>query len=95
MVREVFEETGLEVEPLRLVGVYSDPDFGRTLGNGDQVQPVVACYEAQITGGRMNTESPETADLAFFPVDELPQMIPCCRTKAGDGFTERTAAFFR
>jgi 8-oxo-dGTP diphosphatase len=25
VVREVWEETGLEVEPVRLVGVYSDP----------------------------------------------------------------------
>jgi 8-oxo-dGTP pyrophosphatase MutT (NUDIX family) len=95
MIREVCEETGLEVEPVRRVGVYSDPSFGRTLHNGDQVQPIVACYEARIAGGAMHTDSPETLDLAFFAADDLPEMIRCCRIKAGDGFADQPTAFFR
>ena len=39
LVREVLEETGLKVEPERLVGVYSDPAVNHVVfPNGDQVQ---------------------------------------------------------
>jgi 8-oxo-dGTP pyrophosphatase MutT (NUDIX family) len=95
MIREVREETGLHVEPVRLVGVYSNPAFGRTLANGDQVQPIVACFEARIVGGRLHTDSPETLDLAYFAPDNLPPMLDCCRVKARDAFARRRAAFFR
>ena len=37
VIREVREETGLEVEPVALIGVYSSPDYAITYPNGDQV----------------------------------------------------------
>jgi len=52
--REVREETGLEVEPLRLTGLYSDPDYVLiTYPNGDRVQFVSATFECQVVGGRL------------------------------------------
>ena len=36
LVREVREETALEVVPERIVGVYSGPDFRVRYGNGDE-----------------------------------------------------------
>lgn len=95
IIREVHEETGLHVAPVRLVGIYSNPALGRILANGDQVQPIVACFEAQIVGGELHTDSPETLDLAYFALDNLPPMLDCCRTKARDAFAGRRAAFFR
>lgn len=95
MIREVHEETGLQVEPVRLIGVYSDPAFGKTYPNGDQVQAVVASFEARITGGALSPQSPETLDLAYFPPDALPPMQDCCQVKARDAFSGQQTAFFR
>jgi ADP-ribose pyrophosphatase YjhB (NUDIX family) len=95
MVREVHEETGLRVEPVRLTGVYSDPAFGKTLTNSDQVQPIVACFKARIVGGELRTDSPETLDLDYFAADNLPPMLECCQVKAGDAFVKHRSAVFR
>jgi 8-oxo-dGTP pyrophosphatase MutT (NUDIX family) len=94
MVREVYEETGLHVEPVRLIGAYGDPAFGRAYANGDYAQPVVAFFEARVVGGALNTDSAETLDLAYQPLDDLPPMLPCCRIKAGDALNGRRAAFY-
>jgi 8-oxo-dGTP pyrophosphatase MutT (NUDIX family) len=95
MMREVQEETGLQVEPLRLIGVYSDPAFGKTYPNGDQIQPIVALFEAQVVGGDLSSRSPETLELGYFSPDDLPPMQFCCRVKVADALAERRAAFFR
>jgi 8-oxo-dGTP pyrophosphatase MutT (NUDIX family) len=95
MMREVYEETGLEVEPLRLIGIYSDPAFGKTYPNGDQIQPIVTLFEARVVGGDLSPHSPETLELGYFWPDDLPRMQFCCRVKAADALTERRAAFFR
>jgi 8-oxo-dGTP pyrophosphatase MutT (NUDIX family) len=95
MMREVYEETGLQVEPSRLIGVYSDPSFGKTYPNGDQTQPVVALFEAHAVGGELSPHSPETLDLGYFAPEDLPPMQFCCRVKASDARAERRAAFFR
>jgi 8-oxo-dGTP pyrophosphatase MutT (NUDIX family) len=36
-VREAWEETGLLVEPVRVIGVYGGPEFHVTYSNGDEV----------------------------------------------------------
>jgi ADP-ribose pyrophosphatase YjhB (NUDIX family) len=95
IVREVYEETGLHVEPVRLIGAYGDPAFGRTLPNGDQVQPVVAFFEARAVGGDLHADLTETLELAYFPPDRLPPMLYCCQVKAHDALAGQRAAFFR
>ena len=62
-VREVQEETGLAVEVVRLLGLFSEPG-----------QPViVAAFAARETGGVL-TVGPETLDVGFFPADNLPPL---------------------
>jgi 8-oxo-dGTP pyrophosphatase MutT (NUDIX family) len=94
-VREVHEETGLQVEPLRLIGVYSNPAFGKTYPNGDRIQPVVALFGAQVVGGDLSSHSPETLELGYFSPDDLPPLQFCCRVKVADALAERRVAFFR
>ena len=61
--REVLEETGLEVEVQRLVGLFSE-----------QGHPViVAAFEARKTGGALEA-GPEAQEVGFFGVDELPPL---------------------
>lgn len=60
-VRETLEETGLVVEPTRLVGLYSRP----------QAAVVVAVFEARIASGLMGP-TPEALEVRLFPPDAIP-----------------------
>jgi len=96
VIREVREETGLEVEPVALIGVYSSPDFAITYPNGDQVQPVILFFECQVVGGTLQPDMEEVLEGRYFGSDdELPPMYPCCVAKARDAFTFSGQAFFR
>jgi ADP-ribose pyrophosphatase YjhB (NUDIX family) len=64
-IREVKEETGLDVELTRLVGVYS------RLGGGlSDVHSVL--YTARPVGGELQVQPGETLEIAYFPFDRLP-----------------------
>jgi 8-oxo-dGTP pyrophosphatase MutT (NUDIX family) len=69
-VREVLEETGLEVLVTRLVGIYTSPDLIIEFADGDRVQMVAMTFEAKIIGGELRL-SDETTDYGYFPVDSL------------------------
>jgi ADP-ribose pyrophosphatase YjhB (NUDIX family) len=60
-IRETLEETGLEVQPDHIVGVYSRP----------QAAIVVLVYQASIVGGHM-TSTPESLEVRAFPVEQIP-----------------------
>ena len=60
LVREVQEETGLDVEPVRLVGVYSDPEVNHIiLPNGDQIHVVSATFDCRVIGGTLRPDGEE------------------------------------
>lgn len=71
-IREVREETGLEISVERLVGVYTAP-VGRIISyeGGDVVQCLTIVVEASLTSGTL-TVSPESTAMEFFPPDRLP-----------------------
>ena len=62
-VREVREETNLDVETTGLLGVYSS--------NGSPV--ALVAYAARVTGGVLRAGD-EAQDARFFPVDTLPEL---------------------
>lgn len=62
-VREVLEETGLEVEVNRLVGLYSS--------RGSAV--ILAVYSARVVGGRLRPGS-EVQEVGLFDLDDLPPL---------------------
>ena len=95
-VREVREETGLEVEPVALIGVYSGSEYAFAYPNGDRVQPVTLFFECRVLGGDMQPDMQEIVDARYYgPDDDLPPMRPCCVAKARDGFAFQDRAFFR
>jgi 8-oxo-dGTP pyrophosphatase MutT (NUDIX family) len=71
VVREVWEETGLLVEPVRLVGVYGGPELHITYGNGDQVAVQSVVFECCIIGGQPSPDGHESLAVSFFPVEAL------------------------
>jgi mutator protein MutT len=96
VVREVFEEIGLTVEPVALIGVYSAPEHIFAYPNGDQVQPVTAFYECRVLEGELRPDMEEIVGARYFgPGDALPPMRPCCVDKAHDAFAFQGRAFFR
>lgn len=97
VVRETREETGLEVEPVRLVGLYSDPAFMHvTFPNGDQAHLVSATFECRIVGGRLRADGEESLEVAYFPPDALPENLVCDHgMRIQDALSGREAAFVR
>lgn len=71
--REVLEETGLEVEVTKLVGVYTTPDLLIEYPDGNKIQPVAFSFEVEITGGKL-TLSDETTEFGWYTLAEMEAM---------------------
>lgn len=73
VVREVKEETGLEVEIQRLVGVYSDPAYVVAYSGGEVRQQFSICFACRIAGGELAT-SDESLEVGFFAPHSIPDI---------------------
>jgi 8-oxo-dGTP pyrophosphatase MutT (NUDIX family) len=62
VVREVWEETGLEVEVVRLTGLYS----------WVAIDEVIYCFVCRVIDGTLLTLTSETNDARYFALDALP-----------------------
>jgi 8-oxo-dGTP pyrophosphatase MutT (NUDIX family) len=73
-VREVKEETGLDVEITGLVGTYTDPRHIIAYSNGEVRRQFNVCFTARVVGGTLAI-SDESSELRFVEpseVDALP-----------------------
>lgn len=75
-VREMWEETGLHVEPTRILGVFGGPDCAVEYGNGDRIAWVATLFAARVVGGVARPDGVETDALRFVGRDEW-QALPC------------------
>lgn len=67
IVREVREETGLEIEPLSVIGI-----FPSEYGSGDEAKPIFdVAYRCRIVGGKLEV-SDESEEARWFPLAEFP-----------------------
>lgn len=69
-MREVLEETGIEVVVGRLSGVYTNPRHVMAYDDGEVRQQFSLCFIAEPTGGSLTT-SDETSEVAYVPVPDL------------------------
>ena len=67
VIREVKEETGLECEIAKLVGVYSDPD------RDPRGHYVSVCYLLRVRGGELRADS-DAEEVKVFKLSELPEL---------------------
>ena len=74
-VRELKEETGLDVEVKHLIGVFTECDM--KYPNGDEAQCICIVYELEAVGGRLQCDGEETIQLSYFPLDRVPPLF--CR----------------
>lgn len=74
--REVYEETGLEMGQLDLIGVFSGKQHFVKLPNGDEFYPVTIAYiSKEIKGGVLQADGQETTVAKFFNMNELPEQL--------------------
>ena len=69
-IREVKEETGIDVEVISLVGVYSNPNHVVEYSDGEVRQQFSICFACRPIGGEPTT-SDETSEVAYLTRDEL------------------------
>jgi ADP-ribose pyrophosphatase YjhB (NUDIX family) len=97
VLREVWEETGLHVRLVRLVGVYSDPRnyMVTRYPDGNVVHSVSLCFVCERVSGTLQI-SHESTDIGYFPVQALPEpMMPSHRLRLQDVLAQQREAFVR
>ncbi len=87
-IREMKEETGLTVEPVRVLGVYGGKDFRVVYRNGDVVSYVTTAFECRVISGVLTPDHEEVLDARFFSEAEARSMrlSPMTRTILQDAF---------
>jgi 8-oxo-dGTP pyrophosphatase MutT (NUDIX family) len=71
VARELAEETGLIVEPTRLLGVYGGSDCRVTYSNGDVNEYVMTMFECRRLGGELRPDMDEVLDARYCSAPEL------------------------
>jgi len=92
VVREVKEETGIEVEVTGVVGIYTNPNHVMAYDDGEVRQQCSICFTTRMLGGQLATSS-ETSEVAWVAPDRLDslKMHPSMRLRI-DHYLERRSA---
>ena len=95
-VREVWEETGLEVRVVRLLGIYSTPHRVVYYADGNRWQIVSANFLVEITSGTLGVSN-ETTAVGFFSPPEMAELdiVDPHIERIQDFLAGQEAAFFR
>ncbi|GAA3843104.1 NUDIX hydrolase [Amycolatopsis tucumanensis] len=96
LVREVQEETGVDVEVVELIGVYSNPRHVIAYDDGEVRQEFSICFRARPTGGDLRTSS-ESKEVHWVPRERIADLNvhPSIHLRILHGFEERQSAFFQ
>ena len=71
VVREVKEETGLDVEIVRKIGEYHESGFH----DGIEYDYYPACFLAKPTGGKITRQKEEVEQIGLFGLKEVPKNL--------------------
>lgn len=95
-VRELLEETGLEVRVTKLIGIYTTPDILMEYPDGNRTQPVAFSFEAEIIGGKLGL-SDETTEVGWYTTQEMESMdiLEHHIVRIRDGMENRPEAFVK
>lgn len=85
IIREVGEETGLDVEVVGIVGTYTDPKHVFAYDDGEVRQEFSICFVARPVGGSLSV-SDESHEVRFFRPEEITDlpMVPSIRLRVMD-----------
>ncbi|WP_167628623.1 NUDIX hydrolase [Listeria valentina] len=73
LVREILEETGLQIKMKSLIGIYSK--YEDSYPNGDKVQPISYFFELELLSGKLSTQDEETLGLKYFKENNMPPLV--------------------
>ncbi|MNT27410.1 NUDIX domain protein [compost metagenome] len=76
-VRELFEETGLRVNTVTFITIFSGQDMYYKYPNGDEVYNVLAMFEVRDMEDQPRVNDHESLELRYFSLDEpIPNLNP-------------------
>jgi ADP-ribose pyrophosphatase YjhB (NUDIX family) len=70
-IREVKEETGLDVEPVRVAGIFAG--HKAQFPGPDQLFPLATWFDCRVRGGTITPDHEEADAVEFFPAERLPE----------------------
>ncbi len=74
VVREVEEETGLKVEPERLVGIYTNRRHVVAYDDGEVRQQFSICFACHVVGGQLVERADESLEVGFYSPEQIEGM---------------------
>ncbi|WP_433575583.1 NUDIX hydrolase [Nocardia brasiliensis] len=95
VVREVKEETGIDVEVTQLIGVFSDPAHVIAYDDGEVRQEYSICFHAKPISGELRTSS-ESKKVAWVEPEQLSSLDvhPSIMTRIDRGLDDRSEPYF-
>jgi 8-oxo-dGTP pyrophosphatase MutT (NUDIX family) len=75
VVRETYEETGLQVRPNRVAGVVGGLPCRVKNRAGHALEYLVTLFDCSVTGGELLDSGDETKALAWVPSEDLPSRL--------------------
>ncbi len=96
VIREVEEESGLQIEVTKLTGVYSDPNHVIAYKDGEVRQQFSICFFCKIIGGVL-IKSEESRTVDFIPIGELDSLDihETQKIRIHDALSDKCKAFIR
>ena len=73
-IRELKEETNINVNDLKLITVLSGKEYYFKYPNEDELDCVIALYKVSNYEGELNINDKESKELKFFSLDNLPEL---------------------
>ena len=96
IIRETWEETGLNIRVMRLTGVYSDPDWLVVYTDDSAVQIIALNFEAEVLDGKPGLSN-ETTDWGYFSLTDIDSLdiLLNHHQRVKDAFKNQSQAFIR
>ena len=73
-IRELKEETNINVNDLELITVLSGKEYYFKYPNEDELDCVIILYKVSNYNGELNINDEESKELKFFSIDNLPEL---------------------
>jgi 8-oxo-dGTP diphosphatase len=92
IVREVFEETGVDVVPERISSVTVTPEV--VYPNGDACAYLNVTFRCRAVGGEARVNDDESLAVGWFALDRLPSLGPMAQSRIAHALAPEGPAWF-